>query len=194
VAVDSAHANEAKAVRNDDCGGAGASAFGSAGQCAVPARSLLAARVCFVEAETSLADCAAITYVLRARAHRSGWSFERMAWAYSALGADNDRARFARELPGGDIEEWSPQQNAEWAQVRRVALLALEGRVRNPAPHATHWGARNLSGDVRRAERAIEQGRWRRVPSATLNAFYVEVRGKTLAAAEAAPAVAGVKP
>ena len=156
--------------------------------------SLLAARVCFVEAETSLSDCAAITYVLRARARRSGWTFERMAHAYSALDADNDRARFARELPAGDVEEWSAATNAKWAAVRRIAARALAGHAANPCVGARHWGGPSLEPDSRRAAKAVGEGRWRRVQCnrPVLNAFFAEISRSTLSAAEAAPA--GAKP
>lgn len=141
----------------------------------------------YLEGGFSLTDAAATVYVIKARARRAGWSFERMAWKYSALDADNDRARFARELPNGDLEEWGRAENRRWAAVRRVAALALAGRVRNPAPGATHWGARNLRPDVERGNRAVQEGRWERVQSETKNAFFRLARGgEVVAAAEAA--------
>lgn len=139
--------------------------------------SLLVARACFVEASFRLADCAAIAYVLRARAMRTGWSLHRTTLAYSALDADTPRAALARSLPAGDEPSFTPAQNKRWALVRAVARAALEGRVGNPAPGARHWGSRGLPNDVARAQRAIDAGRWRLVPAQTVNAFYAD-RGR----------------
>lgn len=142
---------------------------------AVPV-SLLLAQMCWVEGGSSLKDCAAMVYVIKRRAGWAKVSVEDMVWAYSALDAKNDRARFARKLPDGDLEEWNDRQNRRWAEVRRVALRAFEGKAPNPARGATHWGARNIKRDMERAVRAIEAGRWRTVQAPTLNAFYADVR------------------
>jgi hypothetical protein len=138
--------------------------------------SLLAARVAFLEGGFSLSDAAAITYVLKARARRSGWTFARTALAYSALDSDTPRAVFARQLPASDEPTFSARENERWALVRAVVRAALDGRVRNPAPGARHWGSRVLANDVRRAKRAVDAGRWRAIASATRNAFFAELR------------------
>lgn len=138
---------------------------------------LLAARACWLEGGWSLSDCAAIVYVLKARARRSGATLASMTLAYSALDADTPRAAFARQLPASDEPTFSARENERWAVVRAVARAALDGRVRNPAPGARHWGARNLPADVRRAERAVQSGRWRSIESDTRNAFFA-VRGR----------------
>jgi hypothetical protein len=139
--------------------------------------SLQTARACFVEAGFSLPDCAAITWVIKRRAKRAGWTYERMLLAYSALDADTERAAFARQLPAGDEPTFSARENERWALLRAVARAALDGRIRSAARGATHWGSRTLSNDVRRAKRAIDAGRWRTIKSHTVNAFYAE-RGR----------------
>lgn len=129
-----------------------------------------------MEAGFSLPDCAAIAYVLRARARTAGCTVAEMAMRYTALKAQNDRARFARELPRGDVEEWNRATNRLWADVRRTAALALRGRIANPTPGARHWGSRTLANDKRRAQRAIDGGRWETIEAETRNAFYAEAR------------------
>lgn len=127
-----------------------------------------------MEAGFSLQDCAAIAYVLRARARVARCTVTDMALRYTALKAHNDRARFARELPAGDLEEWNRATNRLWRDVRRTARAALRGAVPNPTPGARHWGARNLPNDVKRATRAVEGGRWKTIEAETRNAFYAE--------------------
>lgn len=131
----------------------------------------------WVEGGFRLADAAATVYVIKARARRAGWTFERMALAYSALDARNPRAAFARTLPPHDVAEWGPhctvaRCNERWALLRAVARRALDGTEPNPTPGADHWGARRISNDVRRAKRAVDAGRWRTLKSETKNAFY----------------------
>lgn len=144
------------------------------------------ARVCWKEASFRLSDCAAIGYVLQARALRAGWTFERMARSYASLGADSERAARARALPDSDSPSFTQAENGRWALVRIVARETMQGRAANPCPKARHWGATNLVPDVLRAAGALRAGRWVRVSCrpATANAFYREAR--TLGAAEAA--------
>lgn len=116
----------------------------SYGQSAPPsgpaADALVAARMAYLEGGTSLTDAAALTYAIKRRARKSGRAFVDLAFAYSQLGASHDRARFARELPDGDLEEWGERSNRAWSNVRRVVGLALEGRIANPCPMAVGWG------------------------------------------------------
>ena len=136
--------------------------------------AVLLAQACWLEAGWSPADCAAIAYVIRARAARRGSTFTEMLVAYSAIDADSPRATFARQLPDGDEPTWNARTNARWRQLRRHAAAVLAGNVRNPCVGARDWGARNLPNDVRRAVKAIEAGRWRVVTCTeqTANAFY----------------------
>lgn len=132
------------------------------------------ARVCWKEASFSLSDCAAIGYVLQARARRARWPFERMAWAYASLDADHPRARRARELPDSDAPDFSSYENRRWARVRQVAQATLAGELPNPCPRALHWGGLALAADLRRATTAQLLGKWRlvRCKPSTANAFY----------------------
>ena len=146
------------------------------------------ARACWLEAGWSLSDCAAITYVLRARAERARWPLLRMVNAYSALDGSSPRAELARSLPDGAATAFSSRENERWTAVRLVAREALAGRMSNPCPRARHWGGATLAPDAARAARALSAGRWRaaRCRQQTSNVFYVEVAGKTLAASIAA--------
>jgi hypothetical protein len=143
--------------------------------------------VCWKEASFQLADCAAVAYVLQARALRAGWSLERMAWSYASLGADNPRAAMARALPDGDASFLTQAENGRWGQVRVVSREALAGAIANPCPGARHWGGLKLGPDARRAAAAVQGGRWRQVRCVrkTLNTFFAEGRA-TVAAVQAA--------
>lgn len=138
---------------------------------------LVAARACWIEASFSESDCAAIVYALSKRAQRRGWAFTRMALVYSALKARNGRAARARALPAGDEPSFSESENRGWARVRKTAAAALERKVPNPCPGATHWNARLLPREAQRAVSAVEAGTWRavRCVEPTANDFYVEV-------------------
>jgi hypothetical protein len=148
--------------------------------------SLLAARACWLEGGFSLADCAAVVHVIKRRARRAGWPFERMLVAYSAIDADNPRAAFARQLPAGAEPSWSPRENERWSMVREIAAAALDGRVSSPCRGARDWGAPNLANDVGRAQRAIDAGKWRRIQCGTRNRFYGPASASVIAATEAA--------
>lgn len=144
-----------------------------------PASSaLLLSRVCWLEANWSHADCTAIGHVIRVRAKRNGSAFAEMAIAYSAIDSGTDRARLATQLPDGDEPTWGKGTNARWLKLRAHAANVMAGRVANPCAGASHWGARTLPGDVRRAVSAVQAGRWRVVECSaeTANAFYAEVR------------------
>lgn len=108
-----------------------------------------------------------------------------MALAYSAIDREHDRAAFARRLPAGLTE----RELERWSLLLAVAAGALDGRISSPCAGASHWGGAALAPDVRRAGRAVREGRWRRVrcTAQTANAFYAEVSRSTLSARDAAP-------
>ncbi len=139
---------------------------------------LLAAQICWLESSWRHDDCAAIVHVLRGRARRAGMPFWQMAIRYSAIDANTERAVFAAQLPNGDAPAWNTRTNARWLRLRQLAADAFDGRVGTPCRGATHWGARNLPRDVRRAVDAVQAGRWRvvRCRVETANAYYAEVR------------------
>ncbi len=148
------------------------------------ASALLLARACWVEAGFSLADCAAINSVLKARAERSGWTYERMLWAYTALRRKNPRATFARKLPDGDEPTWNEADNARWSELRALAVDALAGNVPSPCGRAVHWGGLDIPSDAERAHGAVSAGRWRRVRcnGRLLNAYFAETKPRALSA------------
>lgn len=159
-------------------------------------RSLLTARSCWLEAGFSLPDCAAIVGVITARAERSGWTYERMLWAYTALDAKSPRAAFARALPDDDVPSWTRADNARWYELRAIATDALEGGTPSPCEARTsHWGGMAIASDAERANSAIAAGRWRKAKcrARLVNRFFVELAPRkqssrsTLAAAEARP-------
>jgi hypothetical protein len=143
-----------------------------------PTDALTLARVCWLESNWSHADCTAIGHVIRVRAKRAGSTFAEMAIAYSAIDSGTERARLAAQLPDGDESTWGKGTNERWLRLRLHARAVLAGRAANPCKGASHWGARVLPNDVRRAVNAIEAGRWRVVECSeqTSNAFYAEGR------------------
>lgn len=118
--------------------------------------ALTLARVAVAEAGfRAPTDHAAIFHVLQRRAHRAGWSIERMSYAYSSP--------MKRGMPA-----WARRAPASaWAPVIARARAFLRGEVPNPCPGADHWGDRR--GDLLRARRAG----WRMAGcTGTLNAFW----------------------
>lgn len=165
----------ARAARVENSGGApGALELKRASAEARPAPSLalLVGRACWLEATWRHDDCASIAYVLKRRAARVGWSIERMTVKYSALDSGTERARKALRLPIG----FDAGEMAQWHALVAMAAGALAGTVADPTPRAMHWGARNLPEDTDRAAKAVREGRWRLIRSATANAFYAERR------------------
>jgi hypothetical protein len=137
---------------------------------------MLLAQVCWLESSFAFDDCTGIVHVLQRRARRSKMSLPEMVFRYSSIRGDQPRARFARSLPDGDEPSWTDALNRRWAKLRQHVADTLGGRVPDPCPHATHWGARNLPADRGRAIDALTAGRWRLVHCRvqTANAFYTE--------------------
>lgn len=138
--------------------------------------SLQLARACWLEATWSLSDCAAIHGVIKRRAERAGWTYERMLLAYSALDAQTDRAAVARALPDGDVPGWTAKDNGRWSNLRDVARGAIDGDVPTPCQGATQWGGSRLPRDHERIVRNVQAGRWRvlRCSRPTANTFLEE--------------------
>jgi hypothetical protein len=144
----------------------------------VSAAATLLAQVCWLESSFAFDDCSGIVHVLERRARRSQMSIDEMAYRYSSIRSDQPRARFARALPDGDEPSWPNALNRRWAELREHVAGVLSGKIPDPCPFATHWGARNLPHDKERALDALQAGRWREVKcrAPTANAFYVERR------------------
>lgn len=157
-----------------------------AGDAPLNADELALARVCWKESTFRRSDCAAIAYVLKRRARARGWTFERMAYAYS-LGKKTERSAHARSLPDGDARRFSPAANREWSDLREYARDALAGRIANPCPRAGHWGGMKLTPDLERATRAVSEGAWVPVDCRvdTVNTFFA-MGGAVVSAAQAA--------
>jgi hypothetical protein len=141
-----------------------------------PSPVTLLAQVCWLESSFAFDDCAGIVHVLERRARRSNMAVDEMVYRYSSIRSAEPRARFARSLPAGDEPSWPSSLNRRWAELRAHVAETIAGRVPDPCPHATHWGARNLPHDRARALQALQAGRWRvvRCRAPTANAFYAE--------------------
>jgi hypothetical protein len=150
---------------------------------------LQSAQACYLEASFRKADCAALLNVVGKRAgvrNRTGWpkdwfasagsKFLRELERYSAISSPNDRARMIRNYPWADVYGQSPAFNARWGELRGFVIRVLTGAVKDPCPAATQWGAR-YGIDMKRAARAVKDGRWipARCATGTANAFYAEV-------------------
>jgi hypothetical protein len=138
------------------------------------------ARACWIEARDSLADCAAIAYVIARRSARAGVPFSAHLRAYSALGNATARARLAATF---DATTGPPS----WHRVRAYAERIAAGEVADPCPRAMHYAGPVI--DAARIERAVREGRLRRVRcrEKVSNTFLVETgkRGVVLSAMEA---------
>lgn len=140
---------------------------------------LMAARACYVEATWSEADCAALLWVVRKRAERSGRTFVDTLLAYSALKSDSRRVREVRSWTADDVPGQSASWNRRWAKLRTLAADVLAGRVQDPCSARTvHWGGMSLRGDHERAQRALRAGKWvlARCSQRTSNTFFEERR------------------
>ncbi len=83
---------------------------------------------------------------------------------YSAIDADNPRAREVSAWPWGDISGKSERFNERWAELRELVTEVLRGARDDPCPRAVHWGG------------AMDAPKGKMVPakcaSATANTFY----------------------
>lgn len=138
--------------------------------------STLLARKCAGESTWRLDDCAAILHVLSRRAALTGRTLEQMAADYGPASYPS-RPWIAALAPSCELPDgWTPR--LDWSRHRDrcsqlFALTAafLRGEVADPC-HADHWGSRVLESDVRRARKAIAEGRWVLSRCSTANAFY----------------------
>lgn len=89
-----------------------------------------------------------------------------LAYEHGALRASNPHARLARTLTWADSPAFSPRESERWAALRQHVLELLAGTIADPRRgRAAHFGSRTLAVDVERANRAVESGRWRRLPA-----------------------------
>ena len=84
---------------------------------------------------------------------------------YSAIGANNPRAREVRTYPWGDVPGKSARFNERWAELHELVTEVLAGEHKDPCPRALHWGGPG-----------IDEPRGRMVPAKcaapTANTFY----------------------
>jgi hypothetical protein len=148
---------------------------------AQPSTATTLARKCVGESSWRTDDCAAILHVLKRRGARVGVNAATMAARYGDS-AYPSRPWVAQLEPKC---EQPPQWPASLAwRAHRVKCLAVfatvaafeRGELRDPCAGATQWGSRTLASDVRRAQRALDSGRWALAKCSTANAFYRELR------------------
>jgi len=100
---------------------------------------LFSAQMCYVESMFSDADCIAELHIIRKRSTKIG--FIPMIYKYSALDANNPRAREARTYIWGDIENKPKEWNKSWAKLRNLVVRVLSGSVSDTCHGAIHWGS-----------------------------------------------------
>jgi hypothetical protein len=107
-----------------------------------PNHAVWAARACYLEASFREADCIALLYVARKRAERVSRPWFAVLRDYSAIDADNPRAREVREYPWGDIPGKPAAFNARWERLRQLVVEVASGQRQDPCPRAEHWGGK----------------------------------------------------
>ncbi len=151
-----------------------------------------------LEAET---DHACMAHALQRRASATDVSLDTMIGLYVSIMKRShkltSRSRWVLELDATgrrppsfpDRLLWDSCRGKRCTSRRDLWLATLErarsflrGELPDPC-HADHWGSRVLAADVRRAKRAVREGRWAPAePSGetvTVNAFYRTTKGHT---------------
>jgi hypothetical protein len=112
------------------------------GHAAEPSHAIWAARTCYLEASFREADCIALLYVARKRAERVSRPWFDVLREYSAIDANNPRAREVRDYPWGDIPGKPARFNARWEKLRNLVVEVASGQRVDPCPRAEHWGGK----------------------------------------------------
>jgi hypothetical protein len=99
-----------------------------------------AARACYLEASFRESDCIALLYVVQKRANRVNRSWVDVLRAYSAINANNARAKEVREYPWADIPGKPEPFNERWLRLRELVSEFADGQHADPCPRAEHWG------------------------------------------------------
>jgi len=105
-----------------------------------PNHLIWAARACYIEATFRESDCVALLWVARKRAERSEREWLELLSDYSAVHADNPRAKEVREFPWGDVAGKSTTWNRGWKRLRELVVEVASGQHADPCPRAQHWG------------------------------------------------------
>ena len=113
--------------------------LGTVGQDA-PNHLVWAARACYLEATFREADCIALLWVARKRAERSQREWIELLSDYSAIHANNPRAKEIRDYPWGDVAGKTRTWNRQWQRLRQLVVEVASGQHRDPCPRAQHWG------------------------------------------------------
>lgn len=133
-----------------------------------------AARACYLEASFRKHDCLAILHVAKKRADRVGRFWVDVLTQYSALGANNPRAREVREYPWSDIEGKPAAFNRRWRLLRALVVEFASGQHTDPASRPlrtrfTRWANRR---------RGCNLSCGRVVVGVTLGSSYRPLRGR----------------
>lgn len=128
-----------------------------------------AARACYLEATWRESDCIALLWVAQKRAQRVSRPWIDVLRDYSAIEANNERAREVREFPWGDIPGKAAAFNQRWQRLRELVVEVASGQHKDPCPRAEHWGG-SMDHPKGRMIRA-------RCAATTVNTFYA-VRAK----------------
>jgi hypothetical protein len=107
-----------------------------------PTHAIWAARACYLEASFREADCIALLHVARKRAERVSRPWFEVLREYSAIDANNPRAREVRDYPWGDIPGKPAKFNARWEKLRNLVVEVASGQRTDPCPRAEHWGGK----------------------------------------------------
>jgi hypothetical protein len=129
-----------------------------------------AARACYLEATWRESDCIALLYVVRKRAARVDRDWLDVLRDYSALFANNPRAKEVRAYPWGDVPGKSATWNRRWEQLRNLVVEVASGQHEDPCPRAEHWGGK-MDKPRGRMVKA-------RCAASTANTFYAVTKAK----------------
>lgn len=148
---------------------------------------LVLLRAAVSEADFSRPDAAATWHVYRRRAIRNGVDVLTMARRYASgfRIAHTPRLRWVMALDTSCEQPEGWPSDLAWSawrpkceQIVDDAYAFLQGRLTDPCPGATQFGAPNVRADLVRASNALAEGRWALVVCRpqTANVFYREVR------------------
>ena len=132
---------------------------------------------------TAEADHIAIAYRLAELARERRTTLREIVLAYVSIWKPHvrtPRARWVRALrptcvePDGWPKRWRWRPELCRAVFERARAF-MRGELKDSCPGASNWGAKNLRSDVERGNRAVREGRWRKLDCPTSNQFYATV-------------------
>lgn len=111
------------------------------------------------------------------------WTIKHQVSAYCAGYSPSSAAnQWVKDLPRGQQDQWPREagsHEAEWWKLHDRLDAWSEGRVHSPCRGADHWGGLRIAIDRRRANKAVSEGRWRKIKCQveTANTFYALTGG-----------------